>query len=121
MMYHKAKLFGDQLACERVLQATNPGDVKAIGREVLGFDQSLWEKERFDIVVNGNLAKFSQHAALKGYLVATGSKVLVEASPVDRIWGIGLAKDDPAAQNPNSWKGENLLGFALMEVRQKLA
>jgi len=71
--------------------------------------------------VDANLAKFSQNPQLKAFLLGTGSRILVEASPVDKIWGIGLAQDNPAAENPKQWKGLNLLGFALMEVRQQLA
>ncbi|KZN40115.1 hypothetical protein N483_18170 [Pseudoalteromonas luteoviolacea NCIMB 1944] len=121
MMYHKAKLFGDYDACEKVLSARSPAKAKAIGREVLGFEQTLWDEKRFEIVVNANLAKFSQNADLKAFLLSTGNRVLVEASPVDKIWGIGLVQDNPASENPDSWKGLNLLGFALMEVRDRLA
>ncbi len=121
MMYHKAKLFGDDRACEKVLAAITPAEAKAVGREVLGFDQKLWEEKRFGIVVDANVAKFSQNPQLKAFLLSTGSQVLVEASPVDKIWGIGLAQDNPATGDPNQWKGLNLLGFALMEVRQRLA
>ncbi|MDK2594002.1 MULTISPECIES: NADAR family protein [Pseudoalteromonas] len=121
MMYHKAKLFGDHDACEKVLCAHSPAKAKAIGREVLGFEQNLWDEKRFEIVVNANLAKFSQNAGLEAFLLNTGNRVIVEASPVDKIWGIGLAQDNPACENPNSWKGLNLLGFALMEVRARLA
>lgn len=121
MMYHKAKLFGDEKACEKVLSATNPGEAKAIGREVLRFDQKIWDEKRFEIVVNANKAKFSQNPALKAFLLSTGNRVLVEASPVDKIWGIGLAQDNPLSENPNNWKGLNLLGFALMEVRDMLS
>lgn len=120
MMYHKAKLFGDDKACEKVLRASNPGEAKAIGREVIGFDQEVWDEKRFEIVVNANLAKFSQRKELSDFLISTGNRVLVEASPVDKIWGIGLAQDNPASDNPNTWKGLNLLGFALMEVRDRL-
>ena len=120
MMFHKAKLFGDSRACERVLAARSPGEAKAVGREVVGFEQSLWNEKRFEIVVKANLAKFSQNPALAAFLLNTGNRVLVEASPVDTIWGIGLAQDNPAAEDPNTWKGLNLLGFALMEVREQL-
>ena len=121
MMYHKAKLFGDGKACEKVLLASNPGEAKAIGREVLGFNQKIWDEKRFEIVVNANFAKFSQNSELQEFLLNTGNRVLVEASPVDKIWGIGLAQDNPASENPNAWKGLNLLGFALMEVRDQLS
>jgi ribA/ribD-fused uncharacterized protein len=121
VMYQKAKLFGDHEACEKVLLAGTPREAKAIGRVVKGFKRELWEDKRIEIVVNGNLAKFSQNRELCNFLIDTGNRVLVEASPHDPIWGIGLAQDDPASENPNDWKGLNLLGFALMEVRDQLA
>lgn len=83
-------------------------------------DDQSWTAARWEIVVRGNEAKFAQHPELRAYLAGTGDRVLVEASPVDRIWGIGLAHDDPAAENPELWRGLNLLGFALMEVRARL-
>ena len=85
-----------------------------------GFDSAAWEAERFAVVVAGNRAKFGQHAELAAYLRGTAPRVLVEASPVDRIWGIGLAADDERVADPASWQGLNLLGFALMEVRDQL-
>lgn len=120
MMYHKAKLFGDEKASGKVLRASNPGEAKTIGREVIGFNQEVWDEKRFEIVVNANLAKFSQKNELREFLINTGKRVLVEVSPVDKIWGIGLAHDNPASENPNTWRGLNLLGFALMEVRDQL-
>ncbi|GAA6167300.1 NADAR family protein [Sessilibacter corallicola] len=120
MMYQKAVLFEDHLAAEQILSANNPGKVKAIGRQVKGFDQTTWERECFSIVVEGNLAKFNSNQELKKFIVGTGDRVLVEASPVDRIWGIGLSQDDPKCEDPNLWRGKNLLGFALMEVRNQL-
>ncbi|RCU50835.1 NADAR family protein [Corallincola luteus] len=119
MMAAKAKLFGDQCAYERIITASNPGAAKKFGREVLNFDEQVWCQHRFEIVVQANLLKFDQHAELKAFLLGTGERILVEASPVDRVWGIGLSADDPHAENPNQWKGANLLGFALMEVRQR--
>lgn len=121
MMYQKAILFADEGSAKRLLSAKNPGEAKAIGREVSGFDQEIWNEHRFNIVVNANLSKFSSTPKLKEFLLSTGDRVLVEASPVDKIWGIGLAQDNPSCENPNSWKGENLLGFALMEVRDQLS
>ena len=120
MMYGKAKLFGDTNAMKKVLSASNPGEAKAIGRAVNGFDNAMWDEHKFDLVVNANAAKFSSDEAMKSFLLNTQSRVLVEASPVDRIWGIGLAEDDDVASIPNKWKGENLLGFALMKVREQL-
>jgi ribA/ribD-fused uncharacterized protein len=100
-----------------VLHAASPGAAKAFGREVRGFDETVWVENRFSIVVRANAAKFGQNPALNRFLRQTGSRVLVEASPVDRIWGIGIARDSEEAKNPNLWRGLNLLGFALMQVR----
>ena len=86
-----------------------------------GFDEARWSAARREIVLLGNLKKFQQNPPLAKFLLSTGSCVLVEASPVDRVWGIGLAADDERAANPLQWRGENLLGFALMEVRDRLA
>jgi ribA/ribD-fused uncharacterized protein len=120
MMAEKARLFNDNDALQRILLAPNPGAVKAIGREIRGFDDDKWVEHRWSIVVNANFFKFSQNESLRMFLLNTGDRVLVEASPVDCIWGIGLAADDPAAENPTAWKGLNLLGFALMQVRDQL-
>jgi ribA/ribD-fused uncharacterized protein len=108
------------VSAKRIVSASNPGEAKKIGREVKCFEENLWLQNRFEIVVKGNLAKFSQDADLMGFLLNTGNQVLVEASPVDKVWGIGLASHHPSAKNPNLWKGLNLLGFALMEVRDLL-
>ncbi|WP_329104933.1 NADAR family protein [Micromonospora sp. NBC_01699] len=121
MMTAKARLFGDESVAERVLAAGSPGAAKALGRRVRGFDQAVWAAHRFDLVVAGSVAKFGQHPDLRDYLVGTGGRVLVEASPVDPIWGIGLAGTDPLAADPDRWPGLNLLGFALMSARAQLA
>ena len=121
MMHSKALLFDDLSAATKILSASTPGEAKAIGREIKGFNEEKWLKYRFKIVVNANLAKFSYNSELKQFLINTGDRVLVEASPVDKIWGIGLAKDDPHAENPIGWQGLNLLGYALMEVRSQFA
>jgi ribA/ribD-fused uncharacterized protein len=120
MMAEKARLFGDADGLAAVLAAPGPGQAKAAGRKVRGFDQNAWESARYDIVVAGNLAKFGQHDDLRAFLVATGDKILVEASPYDRIWGVGLAADHPDVGRPSAWRGLNLLGFALMDVRERL-
>ena len=120
MMAGKARLFGDAETAEAIRQAPHPGAAKALGRQVAGFDDQRWAEQRFGIVVTGNLAKFSQHPKLRQFLLATGDRVLVEASPRDRIWGIGLAASDERAASPQTWQGLNLLGFALMEVRHRL-
>jgi ribA/ribD-fused uncharacterized protein len=120
MMWRKATLFGDGEIAGRILSAKHPHRAKELGRQVRGFDQHLWEQRRFDIVVDGSVAKFGQHEQLRELLLGTGERVLVEASPVDRIWGIGLAARDPRAVDPVAWRGQNLLGFALMRARQIL-
>ncbi|MGW4214858.1 NADAR family protein [Lentzea sp. NPDC004789] len=121
MMWRKALLFDDTAVAARVLAAASPGEAKALGREVSGFSEPAWVSARLEIVVAGNLAKFGQDPALRSYLLGTGSRVLVEASPLDRVWGIGLTADDPRATDPSSWQGLNLLGEALMEVRSRLS
>jgi ribA/ribD-fused uncharacterized protein len=119
MMAQKAALFGDLDTRAQVLRASNPGAAKALGRQVRGFDEAVWAEKRFEIVVRANEAKFSQNPQLQQFLATTGSRILVEASPVDKIWGIGLAQDDERAKDPNHWLGLNLLGFALMQVRDR--
>lgn len=121
MMSQKARLFGDGETALRILSAQSPKEVKQLGREAKGFDASIWDDNKLAIVEEGNFHKFGQNADLRDYLTSTGDQVLVEASPVDRIWGIGLAADDADATNPPQWRGDNLLGFALMRVRQRLS
>ena len=121
MMAEKARLFDDVETRANILAARTPAEAKKLGRGVKGFDDALWEQGRFDIVVRANEAKFLQNRALRNYLLTTGDRVLVEASPVDRIWGVGLAANDERALEPRAWCGLNLLGFALMEVRARLA
>ncbi|MFE2098586.1 MULTISPECIES: NADAR family protein [unclassified Streptomyces] len=120
MMAGKARLFGDAEAERRVLAAGHPAEAKKAGRLVRDFDDAMWERERFRIVVEGSVHKFGSDEALRTFLLNTGDRVLVEASPVDRIWGIGLAADDEAASDPERWQGPNLLGFALMEARERM-
>ena len=117
MMAQKARMFGDEDAVAKIVAAQSPKAAKALGREVRGFDQQTWVARRFEIVTEGSMAKFGQNPALKDYLLSTGEQVLVEASPLDRIWGIGMTADDDRAQRPSQWDGLNLLGFALMEAR----
>lgn len=120
MMAGKARLFADQATLARILAAPTPGAVKALGRQIVGFDENVWREHRWSVVVNANLGKFSQDERLKQFLLDTGERILVEASPLDAIWGIGLAADDADMVNPVAWQGLNLLGFALMEVRDEL-
>ncbi|HEV7692104.1 MAG TPA: NADAR family protein [Hyphomonadaceae bacterium] len=124
MMAEKARLFGDAEIEQQVLATTSPKEAKVFGRKVKGptgnDDWSRWDAIKFDTVVKGNVAKFTQNAALGDWLVSTHPQVIVEASPADAIWGIGLAADDLRAGDPSQWRGENLLGFALMKVRAEL-
>ncbi len=120
MMAAKARLFGDAETEARILGAGHPGEAKKLGRQVRGFDEEHWTRHRFELVVRGNVAKFGGDPELRGYLLGTGGRVLVEASPLDRIWGVGLAADDERAADPARWEGLNLLGFALMEARARL-
>ncbi len=122
MMYHKAKLFKDDMIASEVLQETSQGRMKALGRKVENFDNKIWDQHKYSIVKQGNLLKFSQNADLKKEIMQTPDKdiVFVEASPYDKIWGVGLDKTDREVRNPEKWKGQNLLGFALTEVRNEL-
>lgn len=120
MMAEKARLFSDEEVLDKILNSNSPAEAKKYGREVKRFDPKVWDENKMDIIVQANLAKFGQNEGLKEFLLNTKERILVEASPVDQIWGIGLAKDSKDASNPLKWRGENLLGFALMEVRKLL-
>ena len=119
MMAEKARVFGDA-ALARILRAASPREQKALGRRVRGFDEDQWNRVCRGIVYTGNLAKFSQNDGLLKKLLATGERTIVEASPTDRIWGIGLSQTDFRAQDPAQWQGTNWLGIALMQVRETL-
>ena len=120
MMAAKAELFGDKEIRDQILKCSDQKQIKALGRKVRGFEQKVWDKFKYAIVLLGNWHKFSQNRELREFLLSTGDSVLVEASPYDAIWGIRLAASSPEAQDPMKWRGQNLLGFALMEVREEL-
>jgi ribA/ribD-fused uncharacterized protein len=120
MMAGKARLFDDAETEEDILKANTPSQAKSLGRKVKNFDPVIWDEHKYEIVTKGNLLKFSQNQKFKEFLLSTGDKTLVEASPYDRIWGIGMLETDSRAESPLLWIGENLLGFALMEVRDQL-
>ncbi|UTW62164.1 NADAR family protein [bacterium SCSIO 12741] len=120
MMYKKAELFKDAQMAEEILQCESPAKVKKLGRKVQNFDPHLWNKKKFEFVVEGNRHKFFQNRELADFLISTGDKIIVEASPYDRIWGIGMSKNHSDIESPDKWRGQNLLGFALMEVRDWL-
>lgn len=121
MMAEKARLFDDQENLVKIIHSTSPAQAKAFGRKVIGFKEDIWVKNRFDIVQRGNVAKFEQNKELKEFLLSTNHRILVEASPVDAIWGIGMAIDHEHIENPLKWKGLNLLGYALMCARDVIA
>ena len=120
MMAEKARLFGDEQTLRKILAAYSPAEVKKLGREVRNFDEHTWQQHRYDIVTTGSIHKFGQNEDLKTYLLQTDDRVLVEASPYDRIWGIGKHANDSGIEHPDNWDGLNLLGFALMEARDAL-
>ncbi|MEU8760882.1 NADAR family protein [Streptomyces sp. NPDC048659] len=120
MMAEKARLFGDTAAEQAILSAPTPAQAKNAGRLVRNFEERTWEENRLEIVTTGSVHKFTSTDALRTYLLGTGTRVLVEASPMDRVWGIGMTADDPRAQDPARWRGKNLLGFALMAARERL-
>jgi ribA/ribD-fused uncharacterized protein len=113
-------MFGDYAIADRIMSAVDPADQKRYGRQVTGFDKDKWDAAARDIVYKGCYAKFSQNPDLKKKLLATVGTTLVEASPEDRIWGIGLSKTDPRAKNRSTWRGTNWLGETLIKVRDKL-
>jgi ribA/ribD-fused uncharacterized protein len=120
MMAKKALLFNDETIFRKIIEVKSPAEVKKLGREVQNYNDEIWIKNRNEIVKEGNLLKFRQHQDLKEFLLNTKERILVEASPVDAIWGIGMPSDHQNINNPKKWRGLNLLGFALMEVRDEL-
>ena len=119
MMASKARLFHDEKVLEQILAISHPAAAKKLGRQVRNFNPAIWETARFEIVYEGNRNKFEQNPDLKQFLLSTGNAILVEASPYDKIWGIGLDICHPDHINPERWRGENLLGFALTKVRNE--
>ena len=120
MMASKAWIFGDEEIKKEILTTRDPKQMKSLGRKVRNFDPKTWDKTRHSIVLNGNYHKFAQNKDMRDILLGTGDKILVEASPMDTIWGIGLGENNPKATDPADWRGSNLLGFVLMEVRDEL-
>ncbi|KAG8706539.1 hypothetical protein FRC08_000993 [Ceratobasidium sp. 394] len=119
MMHRKGLLFApDSPATAAILETTDPRDIKALGRKIPNFDDDIWKRERMNIVIRGTYLKFIQNEDLKNQLLATGDKELVEASPRDRVWGVGFGAKQAPVKRAN-W-GANLLGKALMEVRERI-
>src|SRR5262249_4961959 len=111
------RLFGDDETLQQILVTADPKSAKALGRQVKNFDEKTWKANCRRLVTEGNVAKFRQNDALGAFLLGTEDQVLAEASPYDRIWGIGLNATHEMAKHPATWQGQNLLGFALMDVR----
>ena len=120
MMFKKAELFGDEHAANHIMSAFDPSVQKSWGRKVKNFDKDKWEAIARDVVYDANYAKFTQHEDLKRQLLNSGDKIIVEGSPTDRIWGIGMSCDDPGITDPKNWRGTNWLGEAIMKVRENL-
>jgi len=119
MMARKALLFGDMKSYEKIMASGSPREQKALGRTVRDFNADIWNREARDYVYTANMAKFSQNPDLKRFLLETEG-LIVEASPLDTIWGIGLDEDDPEALDRSKWKGTNWLGEVLTKVRTEL-
>ena len=120
MMYRKAVCFGDDKVAAQILVTEDVAEIKTLGRLVSGYDESLWNGVRQIVVYEGVLAKFSQNSELGEQLKKTGNTVLAECAVKDRIWGIGLSMHDSDRLDRAKWQGQNLLGYALMMVREKL-
>lgn len=120
IMYRKCLTFGDTVTAEKLLSSDSPREQKALGREAAGYIDSVWAGIRQTVAIRGLYAKFSQDAELKRLLLGTGDAVLVECTSNDRIWACGLDRDDDDRLSADRWKGQNILGFALMEVRNML-
>jgi ribA/ribD-fused uncharacterized protein len=120
MMAEKARMFGDTDVLKSIMSAGRPKDQKTFGRKVKNFDKNKWDKVAKDIVYKGNMAKFKQNPKLEAILLKTKGTMLVEASPQDTIWGIGLDAKDPRAQIIEQWLGTNWLGEVLTQVRDDL-
>lgn len=117
MMAQKAKLFHDSVRYTAILRANSPKDCKALGKQVTPFDAKVWDAVKYDIVKTGNKAKFEQNPDLMNLLLSTGDRIMAEASPKDKIWGIALDAETAKHINPEAWPGQNLLGKILMELK----
>lgn len=117
MMYEKANCFNDLETAQMILMEKNPKNQKKLGREVKNYDDSVWDRVRYNVVLKGTVEKYHQNEQLKKKLFDTGDLIFVEASPYDRIWGVGLKETDPLILDEKNWKGLNLLGKAITEAR----
>lgn len=117
MMAEKARLFNDSITESKIMSSKNPRDQKKLGRQVSNFDADIWSGKAKEIVYKGNMHKFNQNPAFKKELMDTNNLILVEASPYDKIWGIGLSEDDDRCLNKDTWQGLNWLGEVLTKLR----
>jgi hypothetical protein len=120
MMYRKAICFGDEAVAKNILSTDDASQIKALGRQVSNYDEHIWNGIRQIVVYEGLLAKFSQNENLKDRLKSTGEAILAECAVKDLIWGVGLSMKDPNRLDKTKWKGQNLLGYTLMMVRECL-
>ncbi|WP_085833689.1 NADAR family protein [Clostridium merdae] len=120
MMYQKAIIFEDSEIASQILATSNVGKIKSLGRSVRNYEDVVWSGVRQIIVYEGLIEKFVQNNELKGLLLATKQHILAECAVQDRIWGIGLSMTDEKRFDRNAWRGQNLLGFSLMKVRERL-
>lgn len=120
MMYKKAVCFGDKDMANKILATDDVAEIKAFGRLGANYNESYWNGVRQIVVFEGLTAKFSQNEGLKAKLKATDNSILAECAVKDRIWGIGLSMNNPDRLQIDKWKGQNLLGYALMMVRERL-
>ena len=118
MMIHKAALFYDAPIFEEIMKTSSPKEQKDLGRKVRGFNQKVWDENCFNIVTRVNIEKFFQNKTFRDILMDTGDRVLVEAAPWDKVWGIGMGVDDLDILDKSKWKGKNFLGFALTETKK---
>jgi ribA/ribD-fused uncharacterized protein len=120
MMAQKARLFQDHGIYKKIMNSNDPKYIKNLGRQVKNFDAKIWDKHKYSIVFNGNLSKFLQNPIMKKALLDTGTAMIGEASPYDRVWGIGLSAQEASKKDPSEWPGQNLLGRILVDVREKI-
>jgi len=120
MMHQKALLFHDQEIANKILLETDQLTIKKLGREVQNYDNEIWVNTRMQIMRRGLRAKFRQNKEIFNILLSTNDTILAEAAPRDTIWGIGLGSSNPKAQQQELWRGKNLLGKVLMQVRADL-
>jgi len=120
MMHLKAVLMRDPETAAEIMNEKNPYNHQTLGRKIKNFNQEVWDMNKYSVVLTGNRARFTQSAECRELLLATGDKILVEASPYDKVWGIAMGVNDPDILDETKWRGQNLLGKVLTQVREEL-